>query len=114
MTKLLEKQKKRRKNRVRAKISGTADRPRLSVFRSNKFIYAQLIDDVKSMTLLSVSDQKLKEKSPKERAAEIGKNIADLAKKKGVQSVVFDRSSYRYHGRIKTFAQAAREGGLQF
>ncbi len=66
------------------------------------------------MTLLSVSDQKLKEKSPKERAAEIGKNIADLAKKKGVQSVVFDRSSYRYHGRIKTFAQAAREGGLQF
>ncbi len=102
--------------RIRIKISGSQERPRLTVFRSNSDIYAQLIDDVQSHTLLSVSSRTLKElKGTKvERSKEAGKALAQMAKDKGISSVVFDRGGYLYHGRVKAFAEGAREGGLQF
>jgi large subunit ribosomal protein L18 len=105
------------KRRIRKTISGTANRPRLAVFRSNKDIYAQLIDDVNRKTLasygsLNVEDTKGQTKT--EQAAVVGKMIADVAKNAGVESVVFDRSGYLYHGRVKALAEAARKGGLKF
>ena len=102
--------------RIRKKISGTKERPRLTVYRSNGEIYAQIIDDVQSHTLVSVSSRKMKElKGTKvERAKETGKALAQMAKDKGISSVVFDRGGYLYHGRVKSFAEGAREGGLQF
>jgi large subunit ribosomal protein L18 len=107
----------RRHRRVRGKVSGTAERPRLVVFRSNKGISAQLIDDEASKTLAGASWIGLKKgfKGTKtEQAAEVGKLIAAAAKKAGIETVVFDRGGYLYHGRVKALADGAREGGLQF
>jgi large subunit ribosomal protein L18 len=102
--------------RVRAKISGTAERPRLNVFRSLNHIYAQLIDDQKGITIVSASTIALKLKTGGNVAAakEIGKVVAERAIEKGVKKVVFDRGGYLYHGRIKALADAAREAGLEF
>ena len=107
----------RRHIRVRRKISGTAERPRLSVYRSNTNIYAQIIDDVAGNTLVSAStlDKEVKVKhANKEAAKEVGALIAKRATDKKIKSVVFDRSGYIYHGVIKELAEAAREGGLSF
>lgn len=104
----------RRAARVRAVIRGTAERPRLSVFRSQKHISAQVIDDVAGRTVASAQDIKLQKLSPLERASEIGKLVAEAAKKAGVTTVVFDRGSYLFHGRVKALAEAARAAGLQF
>ncbi len=103
------------KARIRSKISGTAEKPRLTVFRSNAQIYAQVIDDVKGVTLASASSLGSKEKVNKtEQAAIVGKQIAEKAIAAGVNEVVFDRNGYLYHGRVKQLADAAREGGLKF
>ena len=113
--KLLARQ--RRHRRVRAKIMGTKDCPRLAVFRSNKHIYAQLIDDVKAVTLLSASDLKIKKAAKvtkSDLSKEVGKLLATQAKEHKIECVVFDRGGYRYHGRIKAVADGAREGGLKF
>ena len=107
----------RRHRRVRKKISGTAERPRLVVFRSNRGIGAQLIDDVEGKTLAGASWLQLKKSfkgNKTEQAAEVGKLLADAAKKAGVENVVFHRGGYLYHGRVKALAEAAREGGLKF
>ncbi len=105
----------RRRNRVGAKLVGTAERPRLSVQRSLQHIACQLIDDVAGKTILSVSDVVLKATGKKtDRAIAVGKAVAEAAKQKGITAVIFDRASYRYHGRVKALADAAREGGLQF
>jgi large subunit ribosomal protein L18 len=107
----------RRHRRVRGKVSGTAERPRLAVFRSNRGITAQVIDDASGKTLAAASwlDVKKSFKGNKsEQAAEVGKLLAEAAKKTGVESVVFDRAGYLYHGRVKALANAAREGGLKF
>lgn len=103
------------KTRVRGKISGTKECPRLSVFRSNKQIYAQVIDDLTGTTLASASSLAFSEKLPKkEQAAKVGELIAQQAKEAGVEKVAFDRNGYLYHGRIKELADAARKGGLKF
>lgn len=105
----------RRKVSIRKNLSGTAETPRLTVFRSNRYIYAQIIDDVKRVTLADVSSEakSLVEKGNKTDAAfETGKLIATKAKKLKIQSVVFDRNGYRYHGRVQRLAEGAREGGL--
>jgi large subunit ribosomal protein L18 len=103
------------KLRVRGKISGTAERPRLTVFRSNKQIYAQVINDLTGKTLAAASSLKLADKAPKkEIAAKVGELIAKSAQEAGVTAVVFDRNGYLYHGRIKELADAARKGGLKF
>ncbi|MEK5266406.1 MULTISPECIES: 50S ribosomal protein L18 [unclassified Heyndrickxia] len=110
--------RKKRHARVRAKLSGTAERPRLSIYRSNKNIYAQLIDDVNGVTLASAStlDKELSLESTGnvEAAQKVGELIAKRAVEKGIKEVVFDRGGYLYHGRIKALADAARENGLQF
>ncbi len=105
------------KRRIRKKISGTAQSPRLTVFRSNKQIYAQLIDDSKGVTLVAASsyNNKAAEKLAKvDQAAVVGKEIAEKAIKAGISTVVFDRNGYLYHGRVKSLADSAREGGLKF
>jgi large subunit ribosomal protein L18 len=105
------------KRRIRKRVSGTSKVPRLSVFRSNKQIYAQLIDDINGVTLASASSFKNKaveSKSKSEQAAVIGKEVAEKALKAGIESVVFDRNGYLYHGRVKSLADSAREGGLKF
>ena len=99
---------------MRAKIKGTAKRPRLSVFRSNKYIYCQLIDDEKGKIILAVADLKGAKGSKTEHAYAVGKELAQLAKAKKIKQVVFDRGGYKYHGRIKATAEGAREGGLRF
>ena len=110
-------QRIKRHNRVRGKISGTAERPRLSVFRSENNIYAQIIDDVAGVTLVSASTV---EKGFEgnggnaEAAKKIGATVAERALKKGIEDVVFDRGGYIYHGRVKALAEGAREGGLKF
>ena len=106
----------RRHARVRAKISGTAEAPRLCVYRSNKNIEAQLIDDTKGNTLVSSSSMslKLENGSNIEAAQKVGKDIAEKAIAKGLKKIVFDRSGYIYHGRVKALAEAAREAGLEF
>ena len=109
--------RERRHRRVRAKVRGTAERPRLVVFRSNRGIEAQLVDDDSGRTLAAASHLALAKsfKGDKtEQAAEIGKRLADAAKKAGVSNVVFDRGGYLYHGRVKALAEGAREGGLKF
>jgi len=115
---MITKTKIQRKRRTRAKVVRT-DRPRLSVFRSGKQIYAQIIDDIKNITLVSFSSKLLKpnekkEKDSKQIAYTVGEKIASLAKKKKIKKVVFDRSGYKYHGRIKELAEGARKGGLSF
>ena len=110
-------QRLRRHARVRGKISGTAERPRLSVFRSEKNIYAQIIDDVKGVTLVSASTIEAAFEgigSNKEAAKKVGKAIAEKALAKGIETVVFDRGGYIYHGRVSELAEGAREAGLKF
>ncbi len=103
------------KARVRGKINGTAECPRLTVFRSNKQIYAQVIDDLTGRTLASASSLKIEEDLPKkEQAAKVGEMLAKNALEAGVEKVAFDRNGYLYHGRIKELADAARKGGLKF
>ena len=104
----------RRHAKVRSKISGTTEKPRLSVFRSNKSIYAQLIDDVNGVTLASATDIKDTKGTNIERATAVGTAIATAAKAKKITTVVFDRGGYLFAGRVKALAEAAREGGLQF
>ena len=106
----------RRRRRVRAKIRGTAERPRLSVFRSNRGIGAQLIDDVAGHTVAAVNwtEGDLKGLKAMEQATKAGGLLAERAKAAGVETVVFDRGGYRYHGRVKALADGAREGGLSF
>jgi large subunit ribosomal protein L18 len=104
----------RRHAKVRAKISGTAARPRLSVFRSNKAIYAQLVDDISGVTLASASDVKDTKGTNVERAIAVGTALANAAKAKKITTVVFDRGGYLFAGRVKALAEAARAGGLQF
>jgi len=107
-------QRLKRRRRVRAKISGTAQRPRISIFRSNRGITAQLIDDVAGHTLAAVmwTEAPLRDKKPTEQANEAGKLLAERAQKAGISSAVFDRGGYQYHGRVKAFAEGVREGGL--
>jgi len=108
----------KRKKRIRARLEGNTERPRLSVFRSNKHIYVQLVDDVKGHTLVAASsaEEALKEKvgSSIEGAKTLGNLVAKRAMAKNITQVVFDRSGYLYHGRVKALADAAREGGLKF
>ena len=108
----------KRHNRVRARVHGTVERPRLNVFRSLNHIYAQVIDDTSGKTLAAAStvEKELKgsSKTKSEEAADVGKLIAERAKSAGVERVVFDRAGFRYHGRIKSLADAAREAGLDF
>lgn len=110
-------ERERRHKRVRTKISGTAECPRLCVYRSNSNLYAQIIDDVKGITLVSAStlDKDIKtKKSNKEAAKEVGASIAKKAIEKNIKSVVYDRGGYIYHGVVKELAEAAREAGLEF
>jgi large subunit ribosomal protein L18 len=101
--------------KIRSRVSGTAERPRLAVFRSNRYMYAQLIDDVKGVTIVSASDLSLDDKMNKvERAKTVGKSLAESAKKEKITQVVFDRGGFSYRGRIQALADAAREGGLVF
>lgn len=102
-------QRDRRRTRIRAKVKGTVERPRLSVFRSNEHIYAQLIDDAKGETLASASGG-----AGVVAAAEVGKVLAKEALKVGIKKAVFDRGGYKYHGRVKALAEGARKGGLEF
>jgi large subunit ribosomal protein L18 len=113
----LSKTEKRQKikRRVRRNIFGTAERPRLSVYRSNKEIYAQIVDDNAGVTLASASSREAKASGTKsEQSIAVGKLIAEKAKAKGVEAVIFDRNGFVYHGRIKALADGAREGGLKF
>jgi large subunit ribosomal protein L18 len=107
------------KMRIRKKINGTAETPRLAVYRSNKQIYVQVVDDLNKITLLSASsrEKEVNEKSgmkKTDQAKLVGKLLATKCKEKGIEKVVFDRSGYKYHGRVKSLADAAREGGLKF
>ncbi len=104
------------KRRIRKSSSGTATKPRLSVFRSNKEIYAQIVDDVNGVTLASVSsrDKEIKASSKTEAATAVGKAIGEKAAKIGIEKIAFDRNGYLYHGRVKVLAEAARESGLKF
>lgn len=105
------------KMRIRKKVNGTEQKPRLTVFRSNKEIYAQLINDVDGKTLVSASSKEKgfeKQGTKSEGASVVGKNIAQRAKTAGIDTVVFDRNGYLYHGRVKSLAEAARENGLKF
>jgi large subunit ribosomal protein L18 len=106
-------QRARRHRRVRAKVAGTGERPRLVVYRSLKHIYAQIVDDTVQRTLLTVSDHELAGKKTA-KSTEVGKLVAQKAKAAGITKVVFDRAGYQYHGRVKAVAEGAREGGLEF
>ena len=109
-------QRLRRRRRVRAKVRGTAERPRMSIFRSNRGINVQLIDDVAGTTLAAVNwtESDIKALKSMEQATRVGELIAERAKSAGIETVVFDRGGYRYHGRVKAVAEGAREGGLRF
>ena len=113
---LKTKRRARRKIGIRKRVFGTPERPRLSVFRSSKHMYAQVIDDLSGKTIASAStvQQKADKGADASAAAEVGKALASAAKDAGVSAVAFDRNGYRYHGRVKALADAAREGGLQF
>ncbi len=104
----------RRHRKIRSKISGTNTRPRVSVFRSNQYVYAQIIDDQSGKTLVSINSKKTKDVKPSERAKETGRLLAEEAKKKKISKVVFDRGGYLYGGKIKALADGLREGGLEF
>ena len=106
----------RRKRRIRGRISGTTERPRVSVFRSNKAIYAQLVDDVAAATIVAARSAEIDTAGLKKAdvAKKVGELLAQRAKDKGIERVVFDRSGYLYHGRVKALAEGAREGGLVF
>ena len=116
-TSIKQQKRARRHSRIRARISGTASRPRLSVYRSNRFIYAQIIDDEKGRTILSESDKTLKSgtKATKtKRAIQVGENLATAARQKKIPRVTFDRGGFRFAGRIKALAESARRAGLVF
>ncbi len=104
----------RRHTRIRARLSGTGEKPRLAVFRSNRFVYAQLIDDEKGVTLVSANSRTLKSGSARERAEAVGKVIAEGAKAKGITAAVFDRGGFQYQGVIAALANGARAAGLTF
>ena len=106
----------KRRRRVRAKVRGSAERPRISVFRSNRGIFAQLVDDDAGRTLASVNwtEGDLRSLKPMEQATKAGQLLAERAKAAGIDTVVFDRGGYQYHGRVKALAEGAREGGLRF
>ena len=106
----------KRRRRVRAKVHGSAERPRISVFRSNRGVFAQLIDDDAGRTIASVqwTEADLRSLKPMEQATEAGKLLASRAKAAGIETAVFDRGGYQYHGRVKALAEGAREGGLIF
>jgi large subunit ribosomal protein L18 len=106
--------RRKRRRRVRAKITGTAQRPRISVFRSNRGLAAQLVDDVAGHTLAAVSwiEAPLRDKAPMEQATAAGRLLAERAQAAGISNAVFDRGGYRYHGRVQAFAEGVREGGL--
>jgi large subunit ribosomal protein L18 len=106
----------KRRRRVRAKVHGSAERPRISVFRSNRGIFAQLVDDDAGRTLASVNwtEGDLRSLKPMEQAAKAGQLLAERAKAAGIETAVFDRGGYQYHGRVKALAEGAREGGLAF
>jgi large subunit ribosomal protein L18 len=109
--------RKKRQQSIRKKLSGTAERPRLCVFRSNRYIYAQLIDDTKQKVLFSYSSASLKDNKNKKKteiALEVGKTIGKIAVDKGIEQVAFDRAGYKYHGRVKALADGARAAGLKF
>ena len=110
------KQRLRRRRRVRAKVTGTADRPRLSVFRSNRGVFAQLVDDTSGRTLAAVNwtEPDLRSLRSGEQAKKVGELIAQRAKEAGIETCVFDRGGYQFHGRIKALADGAREAGLRF
>jgi large subunit ribosomal protein L18 len=107
-------QRTRRHTRIRARVIGTSERPRLAAFRSNRFIYAQLIDDSKGTTIAASDSRTVKGATARERATAVGKAIADQAKAKGVLLAVFDRGGFQYQGVIAALADGAREGGLSF
>ena len=109
-----EAQRNRRHTRVRARVTGTASRPRLSVYRSNTRMIAQIIDDMKGVTIAAVSSAQEKGATPRERAESAAKTIAKLAQEKGIKEVVFDRGGFKYIGTIKNFADTARASGLEF
>ena len=109
-----EEKRYRRHLRVRKKVTGTAERPRLVIFRSVKHIYAQLVDDVARRTIATVSSTDIGEGKKTTKSTEVGKRIAARAKDAGITQVVFDRAGYKYHGRVKAVADGAREGGLEF
>jgi large subunit ribosomal protein L18 len=113
---MLDKQVNRQKRKlsIRKKITGTMDMPRAAVFRSNKYVYCQLIDDVNRLTFVGLSDKAIKKGNKSERAKELGKQIAKLALEKKVTKIVFDRAGYKYHGRVASLAEGLREGGLTF
>jgi len=106
--------RQRRKLHTRKTIRGSSATPRLNVFRSNKHIYAQLIDDVAHKTFMTVSDVKITKGTPIEKAKEVGMELAAQAQKQKISKIVFDRSGYKFHGRVKSLAEGAREGGLIF
>ena len=108
--------RQRVKRGIRGKVSGTAERPRLTIFRSNKHIYAQLIDDREGFTLAAASslDESVSGANPVEIGSAVGARLAELAKEKGIDRAVFDRNGYRYHGRVQALAEGARKGGLRF
>jgi len=110
------KQRKKRQTRVRSKIFGTRNRPRLSVHRSNRYISAQIIDDEKRQTLVGQTSRSLTDKKipPLEKARLLGEQIAKMATQKKIKKVVFDRGPYRFHGQVKALAEGARKGGLEF
>jgi large subunit ribosomal protein L18 len=117
MTVLTPRQRRlRRRRRVRARVSGTAERPRLSVYRSNRGVFAQLIDDTRGHTIAAVNwiEPELRKLSASEQAKKAGELLAERAKGAGVETCVFDRGGYRYHGRVQALADGAREGGLAF
>lgn len=104
----------RRKLKIRNRVVGTMERPRLSVYRTNQHIYAQLVDDSNSQTMMATSDVKLEKGTKSEKAKLVGENLAKLAQAKKITKVVFDRNGFKFHGRIKELAQGAKDGGLIF
>lgn len=113
-TKTKKEKRERRHSRIRAKVSGTSERPRLSVFKSNKFLYAQLIDDESGKTLVSASTKDINKGGEVEKPKALGELVAKKAKEKNISKIVFDRSGYIYTGKIKALADGARTGGLSF
>lgn len=113
MNKKLEK-RIRLKKKIRTKITGTGERPRLSIFRSNQFIYAQVIDDTTGTTIVSASDMDAKKGTKTERSVAVGVQVAKDANAKGIKTVVFDRNGFKYTGRVKALADSARTSGLEF
>ncbi|MDD4931038.1 MAG: 50S ribosomal protein L18 [Candidatus Colwellbacteria bacterium] len=112
--KILNRNEKRRAKRTRAKLFGTAERPRFSVNRSNRYLYAQVIDDTKAHTLFAGSTKELEAKGNKSvKAAALGESMAKKAKEAGIEAMVFDRGSYKYHGRVKSVAEALRSSGIK-